>query len=209
MKNQYLWYLVAFFAAVFGAIAIHVAAGFLDVPIKILTRDPHTAADVPAYYAYFSLMGSTIWLISASSTLMTAMLVRQMLNCRLSDNSTYRIILLGGILSMIMAVDDILLFHDTVAAAVGIPEILFYLFYGSFIGSIIYFSRGIIGSTPWILLIMALGCFALSSGIDLWKIFPEVIEQSEDVFKFCAIILWGFYFVGLSWDFIKSHKYGN
>jgi hypothetical protein len=144
-------------------------------------------------------------LITGAATLMTGIIAWKLLRCRLSDVSTYRIIVLGGIIGLVMALDDILLFHDAFARAVGIPEILFHLFYFIFIVSMILYSRDVIRLTPWIILFTALACFGLSSVIDRWP--PnKVLHQSEDVFKFCAIVLWAFYFLHVSWAFVKGRS---
>lgn len=206
MKTYCSLYLAAFSATIIAAGVIYGVADILDVPVKILTRDPYRAAEVPSYFAYFSLLGSTIWLIAGTATLMTGIIAWKILRCRLSDVSTYRIIVLGGIIGLIMALDDILLFHDAFADAVGIPEILFHLFYIIFIVSMILYSKDVIRLTPWIILLTALSCFGLSSVIDLWHSPPKVLHQSEDVFKFCGIVLWAFYFLHVSWAFVKGRS---
>ncbi len=205
-------YVAAFSAAILAAGVIHVAANILDVPIKILTRDPYRAAEVPPYFAYFSLLGSTIWLIASAATLTTGVVAAKLLRCRLSDTSPYRIIVLGGVIGSIMALDDILLFHDAVAEVVGIPEVLFHVFYFLFLVSMILYSREVLRRTPWAIFFAALACFGLSSVIDLidlWRSLPEALRQSEDVFKFCAIVLWAFYFVYVSWAFVEDRNAGR
>jgi hypothetical protein len=206
MKTYRSLYLAAFSATIIAAGTIYLAADILDVPVKILTRDPYRAAKVPPYFAYFSLLGSTVWLIAGTATLMTGIISRKILRCRLSDVSSYRIIVLGGIIGLVMALDDILLFHDAFADALGIPEILFHLFYFIFIASMIIYSRDVFRLTPWIILFIALACFGLSSVIDFWPSPPKVLNQSEDVFKFCAIVLWAFYFLHVSWAFVKGRS---
>ncbi len=197
-------YVSAFAAAAIAAAAIYVAADILGVPVKILTRDPYRAAEVPPYFAYFSLLGSAIWLIAGTATLTTGLIARNAWRCRLSGGGPYRIIILGGIIGLAMALDDTLLFHDAFAGAAGVPEILFHIFYSIFIASMTFYSKDAIRLTPWGILFAALACFGLSSTIDLWRSLPETLRQSEDVFKFCAIVLWAVYFLQVSWDFVKG-----
>ncbi len=199
-----LLYAAAFSSALLAAGAMYAAAELLDVPVKVLTRDPYRAAEVPPYFAYFSLLGSTIWLIAGTATLTTAVVAARVLGCRLRDAGPYRLVLLGGMIGLLMALDDILLFHDAVARAIGIPEILFLLFYILAIGAMILYSRAEILSTPWIVLLAALACFGLSGLIDLWRSLPASLSQSEDVFKICAVILWAFYFLYLSWSTVTA-----
>ncbi len=68
------------------------------------------------------------------------------------------------------------------------------------------FSRKVIKMTPWIILFSSLACFGLSSIIDLCPFLQKYFDQSEDVFKFSAIVLWAFYFLNISWDFVKEHS---
>lgn len=199
-------YLTAVLTAGAAAVAIYLVADHFEVTVKVLTRDPYRAAEVPPYYAYFSLLGSTVWAIAGSATLMTALVARKLLGCRLSDESSYRLILLGGILTTFMALDDILLFHDELAEIIRMPELLFHAFYLGYILSMIIYSRKVILSTPWLLLFAALAGYGLSSVIDLWRTSPEIVDQSEDVFKICGIILWAYYFLAVSWSFVREHE---
>ena len=197
-------YLISLIAAVATWLVIIAAAELFDVPVKILTRDPYRAARVPAYYAYASLFGSTVWLVSGAATLMTALILRRTHGCRLSDDSHYRLILPGGLIGLVMGIDDILLIHDAMATSVGIPEILFHILYFGSIGLMILYSRKQLFSTPWLLLLGALVGFVLSSVVDILKMFPATIQQSEDLFKICGIVLWSVYLVSLSWTFAND-----
>ena len=209
MRKYLFLYIAAFSAAIISAVVIYVSADILDISVKTLTRDPYRAAQVPAYFAYFSLVGSSIWLITGTATLTTALIAHKTLGCSISDSSVYRIILLGGIIGLIMALDDIWLFHDAVADQLGIPEILFHLFYAIFLLSLIVYSRNVFRLTPWLIFFSALACFALSSVIDFMYSSPGMISESEDVFKFCAVVLWAFYFLYVSWDFVATYDLSN
>lgn len=204
--RRYLFlYVAAFSAAIISAGMAYWSADILGVSVKILTRDPYRAARVPPYFAYFSLVTSSIWLIAGTTTLTTALIARKALGCRISDVSAYRMILLGGIIGTIMALDDILLFHDAVADQLGIPELLFHLFYSLLLLSLIVHSRNLFKSTPWLIFVSSLACFALSSAIDLIRSSSEIVSESEDVFKLCAVILWASYFLYVSWDLVAKY----
>ncbi len=204
MKQASRLYIAALSAAVVVAGGIHSSAYFLDVPVKILTRDPYRAAEVPPYFAYFSLVGSTIWLIASAATLATGVAAWRIFRCRLTDRSVFRIVALGGAIGLLMALDDILLSPGVGASALGFPEILFHLFYFFSIVSMTFFCRVVLRSTPWVILLAALVCFGLSSVIDVWRSLPEALGQSEDVFKICGVVLWAFYFLYVSWTLIDG-----
>ena len=104
------------------ATVVFFAADTLGVFVRILTRDPYSSAGVPPYYAYISLLGSAVWLVSGSSTLAVILFAGRTFGARMSDDSAFRIVVIGGATALVMAVDDILLFHDVFAAAIGLPE---------------------------------------------------------------------------------------
>jgi hypothetical protein len=183
---------------------IYFAADYLGVSVKILTRDPYRAAQVPPYYAYVSLLGSTIWLIAGVATLSVGLFAKRVLNARLSDESTYRIIVIGGATGVVMAVDDILLFHDAIADTVGIPELLFHGFYLLCFLFLIGAARGLLLQTPWILFFSALACFGVSSVIDEFTSSDGLVDESEDVFKIIAILFWAIYFSQVCWDYMGT-----
>ena len=127
----------------------------------------------------------------------------RVLQARMSDDTTYRIILIGGVTGMMMAVDDILLFHDAFANVVGIPELLFHGTYLLCFLLLIGTARGLLLRTPWVLLFAALACFGLSSVIDEFMRGGRIYE-SEDIPKFIAIIFWAIYFARVCWDYMGS-----
>ena len=205
MRKYIPHYLSALVLAIIAAASIYVTANILDVPVKKLTRDPYLAARVKPYLGYFSLLGSSIWLIGGTATLATAVFARKVLGSKFSDESPYRIILMGGAIGLVMALDDILLFHDAWASSVGIPEMWFHYFYVLCFAGLLIFSRKVFRLTPWPILLASLAGFGISSAIDIE--FPEAIDswissQSEDVFKFCGVVLWTFYFLYVSWAYL-------
>jgi hypothetical protein len=159
---------------------------------------------VPPYHGYASLVGSSIWLIAGTGTLTTAVVGWKLFQRRLSDCSTYRVIVLGGIIGFVMALDDILLFHDEYADYFGIPEVFFPVFYLICIIILIVYSRKVFGLTPWLLFFSSLVCFGLSVILDDLGPRMGIDSRSEDVFKICGIVLWAFYFLRVSWDFIAA-----
>jgi len=197
-------YVVALVLAIIAAASIYYTADVLDVGVKKLTRDPYRAANVKPYLGYFSLVGSSIWLIGGTATLAIAVFLRRVLGCRFSDESPYRIIVMGGVIGFVMALDDILLFHDAWAKRVDVSEGWFnYTYVLGFLGLLIL-SRKVLRQTPWPILFASLACFGISSGID--NAFPPIMNDwfssnSEDVFKICGVVLWAYYFLHVCWAY--------
>ncbi len=213
LKRHLGLYLTALMLGLATAASVYLAANHFGVSVKILTRDPYRAAEVPPYYAYASLVGSTLWLVSGAATIATAIVGYRALGARFSDNSTYRILVLGGALGLIMALDDILLFHDAFAEKVGLPEPLFHILYAALFVALFWCSRAVMAATPWLLLLGVLGGFGASSVIDNVFSLAPGLRDSEDIFKLCAIVLWALYFGHVCWEFAgnagRTHANGG
>jgi hypothetical protein len=206
LHRYWLLYTAALLIAVIASAGIYSIADSFNVSVSILTRDPYRAAQVPPYYAYISLLGSTIWLVSGASTLTVGLFGKRAFRARMSEDSTYRIIVIGGATGMIMALDDILLFHDAFADRLGIPELLFHGFYLLCFLFLIGAARGLLLRTPWILFFLCLACFGMSSVIDEFISFEGAFDDSEDVFKFSGILFWAIYFAQVCWDYMGSES---
>lgn len=202
LKRHWRLYAWALAIVTVTSAGIYLAADVLDVSVKILTRDPYRAAKVPPYYAYASLLGSTIWLVAGVGTLTVSIFARRTLRARMSNHSTYRIIAIGGVIGVLMAMDDILLFHDAIADFLGIPELLFHGFYLSCFLFLIGTSRELLMRTPWFLFFSSLACFAASSVIDEIISPGRVLSESEDLFKISGILFWSIYFARVCWDYM-------
>ena len=206
MNQHRRLYAGALMIAVAASAGIYFVADSVGVSVKTLTLDPYRAAGVPWYYAYVSLLGSTIWLVAGAATSTVGLFARRTLHARMSNDSMYRTIAIGGAIGMTMALDDILLFHDALADRIGIPELLFHGFYLLCFLGLIGSARGLLLKTPWFLLFSSLACFGLSSLIDEVVSSPSGgrLSESEDVFKFCAIVFWAIYFAKVCWDYMGS-----
>jgi hypothetical protein len=201
--------LAAFGAAALAFAGIFLVADLLGVEPKILTRDPYWAARVSPYYGYVSLVGSTLWLIGSLVALTTALTCRTVLGSRLRDRPMYRMLLAGGLLGSVMAVDDVLLFHDAGADFLRIPEVLFHVVYATGAVALLVFCRQAILRTPWVLLVASFACYAGSSLADGWRRPPMFVKQAEDVIKFSGIVLWAFYFPWVARMFARAEALGR
>jgi len=196
--------LAAFGAATLAFAGIFLVADLLGVPPKILTRDPYWAAKVPPYFGYVSLVGSTLWLAGSLVAVTTALACRAVLGERLRDRPMSRMLLAGGLLGAVMAVDDVLLFHDAGADFLRIPEVLFHVVYGAGAAALLIGCRRAVLRTPWVLLVASFACYAGSSLADGWRRPPMFVKQAEDVIKFSGIVLWAFYFPWVARMFARA-----
>jgi hypothetical protein len=207
IKRWDIQYIAAFAVAIFAASVLYLSAGTLDVDVQILTRDPYKSAGVQLYYGIFSLLGSVIWLISSTVAVTTAVVARRRFHSRLSDVSTFRILALGGALGFILALDDVLPIHEAFVDLVGIPALFLPGIFLSLGLAVIAYSRAIFRWTPWRILAVSFLCLCLSIGIDLADDrFSRLaaLDQSQDAFKFCGIVLWAFYFLATARRFVAD-----
>lgn len=111
-----------------------------------------------------------------------------------------------GLLTLILLLDDLFLFHETIAPNLFIPEKVVYACYGAILLFGIIKFRKIILQTEWMIFGLALMFFSLSIVIDL---FPIVYTSNlefilEDGFKILGIASWLSYFALVSFQVAKN-----
>ncbi len=167
-----------------------------DTPIGDLTRDPLATAELPFYVGFMSQVGLLIWSACASVTLFSALMIPDS-----PQNRPIKLFLVGaGLFTVFLALDDAFLLHEELFPKFGISETLVYGVYFAMLGLFLFASRKIFMHTPYIILLTALACFALSIGLDelpleQWDINPFLLGDS---FKLMGILAWCQYFVRVS-----------
>lgn len=185
------------------------------VSVGALIRDPVQALNAPFFYGYVSNLGILVWAVTGGMCL-TAWGALRRRNAGLSaaapaqhDGCEWqRFFLLGALLSLILASDDVFLVHEEL-----IPKFLFprgsgfYVPEMAVIGSYgilaLYFlwscRRLILDRTPFAFLAVALACMTLSVAIAKLGIRMFVPDKQmryliEDGFKLLGIFGWAHYF---------------
>jgi len=167
---------------------LHLFKGF---SIGELTRDPVAVLQGSIFIGFLSQVGIFFWAASAAICMFSAYVIP-----RSSDTTQLKNFLIAsGLLTLVLAIDDVFLMHERVLPYIGVPQILVYLIY---IGLILfYFIRfhSIILKSEYILLGMALGFFGVSVALDV--IHPKGIDPNlfEDGAKFVGIVAWLAYFI--------------
>lgn len=167
-----------------------------DTPIGDLTRDPLATAELPFYVGFISQLGLIIWSACASVTLFSALMIPDS-----AESRAMKFFLLGaGLFTVFLALDDAFLLHEELFPKFGISEILVYGVYFSLLALFLYTFRKIVIATPYIILLTALACFALSIGIDELPLETLGINPFllEDGFKLMGILAWCLYFLRVS-----------
>jgi len=150
-----------------------------------LTKDPLAMAKLPFFYGIFSNLGIMLWASAAAINFAGAALLR-------SEPRKTRFLFVSGIFTFWLALDDLLMFHETVFPLyLNIREDVIYIGYFFIIVIyLIYFLRDIYLFTDYTLLAAALAAFGSSMLIDLFWGFVF----AEDGAKFLGIVLWVVYY---------------
>lgn len=177
-----------------------------QVTVRQLTQDPTTVLDGPFYIGALSNLGNVLWTASATVCLLTALALRSLI-----DAGWRRLLLVSGIFTVVLLVDDLFLVHDEILPRyAGISGELYGIAY--VVGILAYLGgfRLRIAQTNWILLLAALVCFGISTVVDLGSsrlseiVAPSIVILAEDGTKILGIGTWLGYFVSVSRQAIAS-----
>ena len=158
-----------------------------DITVSMLTRDPLAIVDAPPYLGFVSNLGIIFWSAASAVCLFTVSL----LGGRGAPGDVRAFVLLGGLITLLLLVDDLFMLHEYFYPRLGIREKPAFAAYGMLVlGYLIGFRRKI-GDTRFVYLFCALGLFALSLVIDR---LPETLlpmhHLFEDGSKFLGIVCW-------------------
>lgn len=178
---------VAVAACLYGIVLLAEAQ---QMRVSAFTRDPAATFGVDNL-AVLSNLGIILWATAAGIALGGAWVLRE---SRL-DRDASSFLLVSGLISLFLTLDDGLMFHDHVFLnylSISQPVI-----YGSYclgiVAWLVRFRSTILG-TDWLLLAFSLAAMAVSMGMDSVLPLTEDYNLVEDGFKFAGILLWLVYF---------------
>ncbi len=178
-----------------------------SIPLTDLMRDPTAVADIPFYIGFVSNIGILLWCAAAAVCLFSWNLLK-----RLKSNFPNQSFLFwSGTLTIILLLDDLFLLHEDVFPnGLGISQkIVIGSYLGMVLGWLLLFRNEILAS-DFSFLLLALGFFGLSVGVDY---LDELVERFvgqwriffEDGFKLLGIGCWLYYFVTHAKSQIMKH----
>jgi hypothetical protein len=168
-------------------------------PLGVLVRDANAIAQQPNYFGALEhveilLMNGAGWIAAFSS-----------LFCR---GQTARFLLLGGLLSLLLAFDDLYMVHES-SWRLGIQEQYVFASYGLLLVLLIATNIQHFLGTPFVLLGAALTLFAIAIVIDASHYTPFGLPQgTEDCIELIGICLWVCYFIKCSRDAMRGRQRG-
>lgn len=192
--------LIGLYIPMLIVVAMIVLVGLqLSIPMADLTRDPSATTGDSPFIGVLSNLGVLFWCASVAICLFSFALLQKTGN--IGKFSSF--FLFGGLISLILLLDDLFLFHETVFPLyLRIPEKLVFLSYGLMILGYITRFRKLIMKTNVIFLIFAFGLFGLSIGIDLLELKISILF--EDGSKLFGIVSWFGYFAITGFQVVKQ-----
>jgi hypothetical protein len=178
-----------------GLFAVIGLSSAYNAPAHDLTRDPAAVMKGPYYIGLLSNWGIILWSAAAGVCLLAAWLVSE----RAPRVGTW--LLASGLLTLLLAVDDMFMLHETVFPDVfGIHEKVVYVIYSLLGGAyLLYFLPQILRRHYLFLIVSVffLGLMVVSDSIGRWVETPTAIEDS---FKYIAIVFWLVFFTKSAHD---------
>lgn len=179
-----------------------------QVTVRQLTQDPTTVLEGPFYIGAISNLGNVLWTSAATVCLLSAFALRSLVN-----DGWRRFLLVSGIFTVILLVDDLLLVHDEILPRyAGVSGELYGIAYVLGVLAFLGGFRHRIAGTNWPLLAAALACFGVSTVVDLGSsrlseiVAPSIVILAEDGTKILGIGTWLAYFVSVSRQAIVSGR---
>lgn len=171
-----------------------------DSPIWKLAKDPAQIIDFPPYIGLLSNWGALLWMSTGVICLFASLVMKN----HKTAFRTYRFLFASGVLSFLLAIDDIFLLHDEVLPRLlDMPEFFFYFIYVLALGTYILFFWRDISKYDYLLFIIAFVLFGLSRGFFLPR-FLRGFMTSNDMLKYFGIVFWLAFFYRASMQEIKN-----
>lgn len=187
---------IALFVTAVGVGLTLAAARYRGIPIATITRDAASTLGAPVYTGIGSDLGALLWCAATAMCGLTAAVVRR----RGGPPRLTSFLFASAVVSGWLLLDDFFLLHEAVLSiAVGIPQPVVYVIYVVVMFAWLAWYHPDIRRTDYLLLVCALGSFALSTVIDAVREFglvpdPDVMFLVEEGPKFLGIVLWFAYF---------------
>ena len=177
-----------------------------NVPFSNYSRDPIQVLEGKPYVGAISNVGILLWSASASILFFSAIL-GTILNI---PKRLVQFLVYGGVLTSLMLMDDMFLFHDVIFPEyLNISQNFFYISYGIILIIYLYLYKSVLLTTDYILLLAAFGLFAASVAVD--EFVEHVVELRaeylfEDGFKLLGITSWFAFFSRTCYLLVKMYS---
>lgn len=178
--------LLATLAVITGVYQMSIMA---EVPPSFMTTDPLHTANFPWYTGILSNLGVMMLFITVGCTLAGAVLLN-------NDRQKIAFLISSGVLSALLAFDDMFDVHHILGDKLGIPEGISYFTIGVFIISyLVCFYRKIFFDTSFSIVVIALLFFGASMVMNALGQLSSEQVFIKDSAKFAGMVFWSLYFL--------------
>ena len=174
-----------------------------NIPIDHFLRDPVAVMEVHPFTGIFSNIGILFWCSTAAICFYCSAVIKR----KTGDRKLSFFLFCAGIITSILLLDDMLMFHETVFPDFfHIPEKVIYLVYLSLILTFLIKFRNLILKTEFLYLFLAFCFFGSSIGLDMVQ---HIIPRQflfEDILKLFGIYNWFLYFAIVCFQNVKLQR---
>ena len=157
-----------------------------DISLSYFVRDPASLAGERAYFGMISNLGIVLWAAAAAVSLFTYVVLRRDGDGR----QRAHFFLFAGLLTLLLLLDDLFLFHENIKRETVLPESLLYAVYGALFLLFIRAYMPLLLETEYALMLLAGGFFAFSTAYDIAVGAWRADDLFEDGAKFFGILTW-------------------
>lgn len=170
-----------------------------DRPLSVLVRDANAIAHQPNYFGALEHAGIILMCGAGWIALYTATFCR---------GQTARFLFLGGLLSLLLATDDLYMLHES-SYRFDVPEQFIFALYAALLLLLVAGNLRRFLQSPFVLLGIAMALFAIAIMIDATHYTPFGLPWgTEDCIELAGICFWAVYFVKCSRDGMLEHSHG-
>jgi hypothetical protein len=209
MDHRFVWRSVAMIFAfpVLLVVTLPVLHTITRQPMSYFTRDPAAVLHGKFYVGLLSNTGIVLWAATTAITLLGASILHR----SAGHGFAARFLRHAGLLSLILMLDDLLQFHETVFPVhLRIPEKLVLSIYAVLALTLLVRFWPLIIRSRYVLLLVSAVFLSMSVVIDL--IYSTPTEMSflfEDGFKLLGITGWTAYYWTFTLDAIGRHRFAR
>lgn len=179
-----LWLAIGTIAVSVAVVAaVHFAAVWRGATFEDFSKDPTQTLDGPLYVGWFHYVVILAWSVPATAALLGAYLLRWA-----GRTTGFRFLLVGGLLTAAMGLDDAFLLHDHVYQYLGVPKDAVFVMYGIATAAFAWWFRRRL-RVDLLLVVGAFACWGVSVALDVLLDVnaPYVVEDGA---KAVGVALW-------------------
>jgi hypothetical protein len=153
-----------------------------QIPVLMLVDDIAAFTEMPFYTGIVSNAGVLVWTTTAA----VCWFIYAFGRITEQKKEIQWFILGSALITSYLGLDDLLMLHDSVLIYYfNVSELISYGLYGSLVTAYLISFRHTIAETDYLLLVLALGLFAVSILVDSYELFmsPELISSTRDQFN--------------------------